>query len=125
MIRNPLILATTAIAVSAFAQAQPKEFPPGLATPSDEAIKQRVEDKNFRVDLADGSNWKLQYKANGYYFVNTSTGFSDSGKWWVKDARFCTEPRKGTGGCNDVRDGGDGSLWLKRLNGDIIQLRPQ
>ena len=125
MLRHLLVLAVAGIAAPAFAQSQLKEFPPGLTTPSDDVIKRRFDDRNYRVDLADGTNWKLQYKANGYYFVNTSTGYSDSGKWSVKDGFLCNEPRKTTGGCNEVRDGGDASFWIKRANGDILQMRPQ
>ena len=41
------------------------------------------------------------------------------------DRNLCSEPRKTTGGCNEVRDGGDASFWIKRVNGDILQMRPQ
>ncbi|MEO7114668.1 MAG: hypothetical protein ABIZ18_02290 [Caldimonas sp.] len=125
------ILACIAVTIASQAQAQAliagqaREFPSSAVVIADAAIRDKFEGKTYRVDLADGSSWRLDYKSTGYYFVNTSTGFSDSGKWRIKDGQICTQPRKGPDSCNDVRDAGDATIFVRRMNGDVIQLKPQ
>ena len=61
----------------ALAQASlPVEFPAGSKPLAATALKDAVAGRTFNVDLADGSRWRLEYKANGYFFVNTSSGFN-------------------------------------------------
>jgi hypothetical protein len=74
------------------------------------------------VDLADGSRWRLEYKANGYFFVNTSSGFNGTGDWRAEDERLCSRLRGRETSCNEVRDVA-GVLHLKRDSGEVIALR--
>ena len=78
--------------------------------------------KVFDVSLADGSSWRLEYKSNGYFFVNTSTGFNGSGQWQAEDGRLCGQLRGGDRSCNEVRFSQD-RMHLKRNSGEVIQYR--
>ena len=42
------------------------EFPDGAAAPSAAELKQLLSDKTFDAKLANGTTWRLEYKANGY-----------------------------------------------------------
>ena len=112
-------------ATAAHADPAPKEFPPNAVVLSASALRERLADKVYRVQLADGGGWRIDYRANGYYYVNTNEGYSDTGKWTVQEGQLCSMPRKTAPACNEVREVGDPIIYLKRLNGDIIQLKPQ
>jgi hypothetical protein len=88
-------------------------------SPTAADLKSRLSDKVFTVALADGSSWRLEFKTNGYYFVNTSAGFSDSGTWRTEDGKLCVAPRQTSPACNDARLV-NGELQFKRLSGEII-----
>ena len=67
------------------------EFPiASKPLPAAPALKAALAGKTFNVDLADGTRWRLEYKANGYFFLNTSTGFNGTGDWRADDERLCT-----------------------------------
>jgi hypothetical protein len=100
------------------------DFPTDLPKSSADALKQKLTDKKFAVKLANGTSWKLEYKSNGYYFVNTSTGFNGSGTWQTADGQLCTQGRGDPMTCNDVRERADG-IVLKRQSGEVIILVPQ
>jgi hypothetical protein len=95
------------------AQTVPTEFPTEAVVPTAEEMQAHLTNKVFRVTRADGNHWRLQFKDNGYYFVNTVQGFADDGRWRVEGSRLCAEPRKGAAGCSEVRMVG-GQLHLKR-----------
>lgn len=113
-----LSLLTTSGAVQA------QEFPADAAVPNAGEIKERLSNKVFAVKLADGASWRLEFKANGYFFVNTSTGFQGSGSWIAEDGKICSGLRGNPPTCNDVRVH-DEVLHLKRASGEIIQYVPK
>ena len=82
----------------------------------------RVAGKAFAFKGADGVSLRIEYKANGYAFINTSRGFSDSGKWHVDGSTLCVDWQKAKGGCSEARLRGD-SLYVRRTsNGEIVAL---
>lgn len=101
----------------------PTEFPAGAAPLAAEALQARLAGKVFRVKLADGNSWRLEFKANGYAYVDTSSGYRDSGKWRVEGSTFCDAWQKqAAAGCNEARLAGDTLLVKRRSNGEIIAL---
>lgn len=123
-ISKPAAPTLAAPAPTAAAPTVASDFPADLPKPSAEAVKQRLSGKTFAVKLANGTSWKLDYKSNGYYFVNTSTGFNGSGTWQTAEGQLCGQPRGEPLTCNEVRDRADG-LVLKRQSGEVIVLVPQ
>ena len=121
--RRPLLCIAALCCTAALAQvALPLEFPPDSRPLPAAALKDSIAGKTFNVELADGTRWRLEYKANGYFFVNTSTGFNGSGEWSAEDDRLCTRLRGNERSCNEVRDAG-GVLHLKRNSGEVIALK--
>jgi len=108
--------AMAAVLVSA---ARADEFPDGAADISAADIAQRVSGKVLNVKLKDGSTWRIEYKSNGYYFFNASSGFADSGQWKVEDGKLCHNGRKRGPSCNTVKLH-DGAMLLKRDNSDVL-----
>ena len=122
---NKLLLCSACALCSAAALAQatlPIEFPADSKPLSAAALKDAIAGRTFNVELADGSRWRLEYKTNGYFFVNTSSGFNGTGDWRAEDARLRTRLRGGDLSCNEVRDAG-GVLHLKRDSGEVIALK--
>ncbi len=112
-------------AAPALAQtALPIEFPSDSRPLPAAALKDSIAGKVFTVALADGTRWRLEYKANGYFFVNTSTGFNGTGDWRAEDERLCTRLRGNDPSCNEVRGAG-GLVYLKRNSGEVIALTPR
>ena len=100
-------------------------FPADAIPISGNQISQVFSDKRYSVRLSDGSTWRLDYKSNGYFFVNTSTGFNGSGTWKIKEDQVCTDGKGMNASCGVVHKRGD-SLFMKRsANGEIIELKLQ
>lgn len=110
---------TALLAASAMFNANAQAFGEGMSTPTADELKTMLTGNNFTVDRADGNHWRLQFKSNGYYFVNTSNGFSDSGEWKVDSGKLCAQPKKSPPGCSDVRVN-NGVITLKRPNGEVV-----
>ncbi len=118
----PIIVGASLAFASVTAHSQ--QFPDDASTPSAADVKKYVENKVFHIKLADGSSWRLEYKSNGYFFVNTSAGFNSSGQWQAEDGRLCGQLKGRDRSCNDVRLDQD-LLHLKRDSGEIIQFTPK
>lgn len=114
-------LALLVMPLFAFAQSpMPTEFPIDAVATSADDLRGRISGKVFKVKLADGTTWRLEYKANGYAFVDTSRGFRDTGKWRVEDSKLCSDWQKAPSGCSETRIKGE-AIYLKRIsNGEVI-----
>ena len=117
-----MTLALTLTATGMSLQAQ--TFDETKAAPSADEVNMILAGNVFNVSIADGSTWRLQFNKNGYYYMNTSTGYSDSGEWRAEDGKLCVKPRKTAAACNDARVS-QGLLVLKRLSGEIVVYRPK
>ena len=114
---------TPAVPASTVAARAASDFPADSTPIAGDGLRRALSDKRFTVDLADRSTWKLEYKANGYFFVNTSTGFNGSGTWKIQDDKLCTDGKGMNASCGVVYQRGD-SLFMKRsVNGEIIEFR--
>ena len=113
-------LALAACLGSVWAQAFPDDATPASA----DEISKRFAGKTFRVSLADGGSWRVEYKANGYYFFNASSGFTDSGEWKSEEGKICNKGRRGGSSCNEIRVK-EAAIYLKRDSGEIVQFVPQ
>jgi len=102
----------------------PSEFPAEAQPVSASDLARKVSGRIFNVELHNGVRWRLDYKTNGYLFVNVSNGAAVSGPWRAEDGRLCTHMRGGSASCNEVREQGQ-RLYLKRDNGEVIALNPQ
>ena len=99
------------------------EFPEGVKTPSAAELNGLMKGKTFNVKLPEGLGWKLDYRDNGYFYVNVSNGFNGSGRWSVEDGKMCSNVKTDPTVCNDMRIDGT-RLLLKRSNGTIVHLEP-
>jgi hypothetical protein len=121
--RTALPLLLVSFGAMAQTAAVPSEFPAEASTRSADELRSLFAGKVLRARLADGSTWRLEYKANGYAFVDTGTGFRDTGQWRVEDGRICVEWRKAPGGCNEARSAGS-TVYIKRTqSGEVVALR--
>lgn len=118
---NAFIVLALFVSVQAHAQSAPKDFPPDSTPLVETAIQENFSGKTFTVKPASGPTWKWQFKTDGYFFFNTSDGFSDSGKWNAKENKLCTEGRRMGASCNEIRKK-DAILYYKRDNGDIVEM---
>jgi hypothetical protein len=113
------IFLATLMAASAGLTVHAQTFGEGMTTPSAQELKTLLAGNDFIVDRPDGNHWRLQFKSNGYFFINTNSGYADSGEWKVEDGKICSQPKKGAPACNEIRMD-KGALTLKRTNGEII-----
>lgn len=129
---HQLALATLLIAPP-FVQAQqppppaaaiPAEFPADATPLSAAELKEKLADKVFNVQLANGGTWRLDYRSNGFFYVNVGGGGNGSGPWRTEDGKLCTQVRSSDAACNEVRQRGE-LLYLKRMSGEVIALVPK
>ena len=100
--------------------AEVPDFPSGAAPLESAMLQQRLSGKVFRVAPRAAPAWRLQFNDNGYWYINTESGYSDSGKWRVEGSTLCTEPRKTKASCNDIRLFDD-ALYLRRDSGEVVK----
>ena len=113
------------VAVAAAAQAVPSgEFPAGSAAVEAGALREHLAGKVFRAQPASGPGWRLEYKANGYVFLDTTAGFRDTGRWSVEENRLCSTWERATSGCSEARLKA-GVVYVRRTsNGEVVALVP-
>ncbi len=100
----------------------PTEFPVDAVALAPASLTERISGKVFKVKPANGQTWRLEYKASGYAFLNTSSGFSDSGKWRVEGSQVCADWQRSPSSCSEVRLKDD-TVYVKRVsNGEVIAL---
>lgn len=99
-------------------------FPADSTVPSNEEIRKYVESGVLSAAMADGTSWRLEYKPNGHFFINTSRGFNSDGQWQVEDGKLCGALKGRERTCNAVRMH-QGVLHYKRDNGEIVQFKPR
>lgn len=118
----PILISIAAMAAVASATAQTTTFPEGAEPLASETLREALAGKVFSITPAKGPTWRWEFKANGYFFLNVGS-FSDSGKWSTKESSVCQDTGKNMG-CNEMRQK-DGTLHLKRDNGEVVTFKPQ
>ena len=100
----------------------PADFPAEAKLLTAETLRLRLAGKVFNVKTAGGAAWRLQFQADGYYFINVGN-YSDSGKWRTEESGLCTEPQRRPAACNQMRLAGD-ALYMQRDSGEIVKYEP-
>lgn len=123
--RHALSIAAALLPAAAAAQpALPTEFPADAAAVEAAALREHLAGKVFRAQPASGPGWRLQYKADGYAFLDTTAGFRDSGRWSVQDTQLCSKWERAASGCSEARLKA-GVVYIKRAsNGEVVALVP-
>lgn len=101
----------------------PMDFPPDAVPLSAEAVSKKVSGTTFDTQLHNGTRVRLEYKANGYLFLNAPS-FANSGPWRAEEGRICSQMKNAAASCNEVRERGQ-QLYVKRDNGEVIALTPR
>ncbi len=102
--------------------ALPTEFPPDATALSGDALGERVKGKVFNAKPVQGPSWKLEYRANGYVFLETSSGYRDTGTWSIDGEKLCGHWQKLGSSCSLARVKGD-VVYIKRVsNGEVVAM---
>ena len=102
-----------------------QDFPADARVLSASELDARLRGKVYTAKLASGVGWRADYKASGYVFVNTTSGYSDSGKWRIEDGKVCVEYRGNfRSGCTEVRGGAQALYAKSSTTGDITMMQP-
>ena len=120
----PNRIAAVVLGLCAAAGTSAQGFPDGASTPNAEELHKRLGGNVFTVKLTDGTSWRLEFKSNGYFFVDTSSGFRGDGQWSAEEGKLCSHLRGRDRTCNDARVH-NGVLHLKRDSGEFIQYLPR
>jgi hypothetical protein len=100
------------------------DFPADAQPLSADAVTRKVAGKTFDTQLRDGTRVRLEYKSNGYLFINAAGGYANSGPWRAEDGRICSQMKGAAASCNEVREQGQ-RLFVRRDNGELIALDPR
>jgi hypothetical protein len=103
------------------------EFPVA-ATPLDQAaLEIRLKGHTVSFLSPDTTQWEWRFDADGYFFSTIRSAewkraSLGSGKWKIEGSRICLLWSKAREfGCGEVRET-EGTLYLKRQNGDLVTL---
>ncbi len=97
-------------------------FPANATVLVGDALKQKLAGKAFKITLASGEWWRVDYKDNGYVYLNTRSRSTDTGKWRVEGGNVCAEWGRSASGCTEYRMAGNSFYTTWR--GQIIELVP-
>ena len=115
-----LILILLLLPALASAQSGTTEFPADAKPLETQALQERLKNQVFYIRIGRAES-RMEFKDNGYVFVNAANGSTDSGKWRVEGSSICSELRRAAGGCSEVRLVVGELLYLKRLsNGEVV-----
>jgi hypothetical protein len=79
--------------------------------------------KSFQWSTAEGVRVKSKFGADGG-LAASAPGYYDTGKWRVEDGKLCGSMRKAGDFCNEARFDA-GTLYLRRVNGEIVRYEPE
>ncbi|MBS0435589.1 MAG: hypothetical protein JSR75_12000 [Proteobacteria bacterium] len=117
-------MAAAQAGATASAPTLPTDFPPDVQAVEPAVLQDALSGKVFRVQPARGAGWRLEFRPNGYAFINTTNGQADSGRWSVQGTQLCVQWQSLPGGCSEMRLKQD-ALYLKRAsNAEVVALRP-
>lgn len=105
--------------------ALPTEFPSEARPAAAQALRELLQGRVFRAQPASGPGWRLEYKDSGFVFLDTTTGYRDTGRWSVQESSLCTQWERSPSGCSEARLSG-ATLYIKRIsNGEVVALRAE
>lgn len=97
-------------------------FPPSSTVATAQDLKAHLTGKTLNAIYADGTRVQSRFDADGGLFAS-APGYTDSGKWRVDEGRLCGSLRKTGEFCNEARFDA-GTLYLRRMNGQVIRYMP-
>ena len=74
--------------------------------------------------LANGVGWRMDFRDNGFMYMDISNGARDTAKWRTEDGGVCFDFRQFPSSCGPWRIAGD-RLYLKRDSGEVLTLQKQ
>lgn len=111
------------VAGNAAAQgALPTEYPPQATGLKGEEISNQMAGKVFTVKTMASGTWRLEFNSRGYLFLDTDSGYSDTGTWRVEDNQWCANLKKTGGGCSELRAVGEVLYYRRGTNGEVVSM---
>jgi hypothetical protein len=121
---NPSPKASPAVPLAATAQAgSGAAFPPSSVAATSQELSAFLAGKSFQWSTAEGTRVKSKFGADGG-LAASAPGYYDTGKWRVEDGKLCGSMRKAGDFCNEARFDA-GTLYLRRMNGEIVRYEPE
>ncbi len=117
-----LVSALLSATIASAQTALPTEYPEGAVALNGDVIREQLAGKTYTVKPSDGTTWRLEFKADGYVFLDTSRGYRDSGKWRIDVNNWCTEMQKTGPGCSELRRKGEVFYYRRISNGEIVPM---
>lgn len=118
----PAPAGTRAAAPAPAPAAAPPAWPANARILAPDDLRRRVAGKVFELPMDQGASLRLDYRDNGYVFINVHpSGASDTGRWRVDGSKVCAELRRYPSSCNEWRAVGE-RLMLRRTNGQLVTL---
>ena len=102
--------------------ALPTEYPEGSMALTGDVIREQLAGKTYTVKPFDGTTWRLEFKADGSVFLDTSRGYRDSGKWRIDVNNWCAEMQKTGLACSELRRKGEIFYYRRISNGEIVPM---
>lgn len=115
------LLASALFSLAAVAQPT-NGFPASSTVATAQDLNAHLSGKTFRAVYADGTRVQSRFAADGSLSAS-APGFSDSGQWRAEDGRVCGSLRTSGEFCNEARFDA-GTLYLRRMNGEVVRYTP-
>ena len=105
------------------ASAAPPSYPPDAQAPDAQQLNAHLRGKVFTGQVANGTNWRMEFQSSGYLFMDVSSGHRDNGPWNTEGGQLCIQYKgRFPSGCSEVRIAPQ-TLYIKRSTGEIVTLK--
>lgn len=99
------------------------EFPSGARTPAAPELAEKLGEKVWKAQFANGSTGRYEFRGQ-YVYVDLSSGARDNGRWRTEDGRLCVEFRgRFASGCSDVVLHEGRPVFRRATTGELITLQ--
>ncbi len=119
-----VLLIAALVSFAASAQDGPTAgFPPNSIAASAQELRAHLSGNSFQAKYRDGTTVTSKFDVDGGLSA-TAPAFYDTGRWKVEDGKVCGSLRKNGAFCNEARFDA-GTLYLRRMNGEVIRYDPE
>jgi hypothetical protein len=108
---------------SASAQSNfPTEYPAEAQPVAGSDIEARLSGKAFMVKSVSSGGWRMEFSKNGYVYIDTDSGFRETGTWRVEGDKWCVKTQRNGDNCADLHAVGETLYYKRARNGEVVPM---
>lgn len=120
-----IVLASALLCMGSSALAQgtvPTEYPADAKPVPESEIATRLSGKVYTVKTISSGNWRFEFAKNGYVYLDTESGYRDTGTWRAEGGKWCANFQKTGDSCAELYAVGEVLYYKRARNGEVVAM---